>query len=287
MTAIEIENIHYKAGDRKIISDISFKIEEHETFALLGANGAGKSTLIDIILGDLKPTDGQICFYGKKNRSHKNIGVAYDNFNLFPLLKVKELLKYFSILYRINYKKVKDKYYEVFGMEKIEETYVKKLSQGERKKVSILLSIMAEPSLVILDEPFANLDPTVIDSLWSAIKGDDRTVLYSSHNWELAERISDKICFIKNSNILRNPESPQDILSSLPSRQKIVFNQKGPVTNFLDENQFSYYTHEGKVYAFLQEKKDTLDYFLTQTPLDGYSYEKSMLKDAYLYFNSK
>tara|TARA_B110000093_G_scaffold180672_1_gene223086 strand:+ start:4542 stop:5399 length:858 start_codon:yes stop_codon:yes gene_type:complete len=284
MEVIEVENISYTSDNKDIISDISFAVQENETFALLGANGAGKSTLIDIIIGDLKSTKGKVSFFGRKKVDYSIIGVSYDNFNLFPLLKVKELLKYFTVLYRLNYLTIRDKYFDTFGIEEIVETYVKKLSQGERKKLSILLSIIGEPSLLILDEPFANLDPTVIDSIWSVINVKNRTVFFSSHDWDLVEQISDKICFIKNGKLLTSPEAPSKIIEKLPSKKKVVFNKKDIIFNFLEVNKFSFYTHDQKIHVFIEENSELIENFLKQNGIDEYySYEGSRLKDAYLY----
>ena len=94
---ISIENISYKVGNKIILENINLTVDSEDSFALIGKNGAGKTTLFEIILKDIKPTNGQVSFNNIIGNNFKNTGVVYDHLPLFPLLKVKEIIDYFMV----------------------------------------------------------------------------------------------------------------------------------------------------------------------------------------------
>lgn len=146
---ITLQNVSYFRNEKKILDKISFTIGRGEKIALLGSNGAGKSTLIDIMTQDINPTDGNI-FFDRTSVFPKNrTGVLYGCLPLFPYLRVFEQIRYFTAIYRLDYKEVEKEYYKRLGIDKIENSFIYQLSQGERQKLGLLISIINNPELLI------------------------------------------------------------------------------------------------------------------------------------------
>lgn len=280
MKLIEISNVFLNIKEKLILNDVSLKVDEGDIIALIGENGSGKSTLLDIILGDLKPTSkNSIVFLD----SNKRIGVAYDSMMFFPMLKVKELFHYFSVIYKLKFKEVKNKFFKELGLDGIENSFMKDLSQGERKKIGLILAIIHNPNLLILDEPFANLDPTIKNKILKVLKIEGRTILFTTHDWSLASQITTKIAFIYKGQIINAIKSSKEILDSLPSLKMIIVEAK--LKEILDLKLLKYYEHNDLLNIFYDEKSNLLDIVNKNTT--RFSIQDSNLENAYLYLIKK
>ena len=276
--ALEIDNISYQRGKKQILNDISFAIDSNECVAIIGENGAGKSTLFDIILTDLNPSSGKILYFEKKNYPTDKIGFCYDNFNIFPELKIREIIKFFCKEYGLEYTEV-ERYFDLFHLHQLLDSFLCELSMGEKKRLSILLSIVHNPELLILDEPFSNIDPILVDSLWNVIRKKVKSILYSTHNWNSAIDLADRLIFIKNGKIVGESASPSTILSILPSGNKIVIHGWNNQLEMI-KNELSYYLEGESVHIFVTNYVRELidkDYF------DSYSFTKVGIQDVYFY----
>lgn len=276
---ISVENISYEIEGKNILHNINFTVDSKDSFALIGKNGAGKTTLFEIILNDIKPTNGKVTFDKQLGNNFEYVGVVYDHLPLFPLMKVKEIIDYFSSLHGISSSSISSKYYETFGLNTILNSFIKSLSQGERKKVGLFLSIIHNPKLLILDEPFSNIDPTAIDSIWQVLKEDNRTILFTTHNWKEVEEVATKVAFIHKGKIIMQPTSIEKILQSLPQNRKII-------TDFNDEmirrlNGFDFYINENLIYIFYDINSNLVEIISEQT--NNFSFRDCDIKDAYLF----
>jgi len=195
------------------------------------------------------------------------------------MLKVKEIIDYFSSLYGIRVDNIPKKYYEIFGLNHILNSLIKSLSQGERKKVGLFLSIIHNPSLLILDEPFSNIDPTVIDSIWDILSENNRTILFTTHNWKEVEDIATKIAFIYNGKIIMQPETIDNILKSLPFNKKVIVDYTDKIIGNL--NGYEYYINENLIHIFYDDKSELIKMITTHT--NNFSFKDCDVKDAYLY----
>lgn len=279
MNDILVTNISYSVKGKTILENLNFKVEQNEVFALIGKNGSGKSSLIDIMLQDLKPNCGEVNLFENKKCNYKNVGVLYDHLPLINTLRVEEIIKYYCTVHKLKYKTIAEKYFEDFKITQIEESFVRTLSLGEKKRVSILLSIMHDPDLLIMDEPFANVDPTIIDQIWKILKRKNRTIFFTTHNWSDAEKRADKVAFMGNGKLIAEPLCPSEAIKNLPAQQKLVFAYNESIEHLLNKDE--YYKHNGNIVCFSQSGSSLIGIVAQHT--SNFSIQDVDLTDVYLF----
>ena len=203
-TMLTVEGLGKSFKDKKIISNISFEVKKGEIMALLGPNGAGKSTTIRNIMGILYPDEGTITF---RNRSTKDIprdkiGYLPEERGLYKNVKVMDILLYLAELkdYPLDQAKVRAlEYLKKFDLEGKDKVSVEELSKGMGQKVQFIASILHEPELLILDEPFSGLDPVSQELFKDEIRSlaeKGTAILLSSHQMNLVEEMADRLFLI-------------------------------------------------------------------------------------------
>ncbi|MTD31991.1 ABC transporter ATP-binding protein [Planomicrobium sp. YIM 101495] len=203
-TMLKVEGLKKAFKDKTILSGISFEVKKGEIMALLGPNGAGKSTTIRNIMGIMYPDAGSIAFEGRQEKEipRDRIGYLPEERGLYKNVKVMDILLYLADLK--NYPKDKAKqralaYLEKFGLEGKDKVNVEELSKGMGQKVQFIASILHEPELLILDEPFSGLDPVSQELFKDEIRSlaDNGTaILLSSHQMNLVEEMADRLFLI-------------------------------------------------------------------------------------------
>ena len=192
--ALVVSNIVKKFGGKIVVDKIGFEIREPGVFGLLGTNGAGKTTTIRMLLGILDKDRGSIEWKGKPvNREHNAFGYLPEERGIYPKHKIKEQIMYFAKLRGIDSKTAKASYEywsERLQVAQYSEVVADHLSKGNQQKIQLLASLIHEPELIILDEPFSGLDPININLLKSVIyelveKG--RYIVMSSHQMQVVE----------------------------------------------------------------------------------------------------
>lgn len=193
---IEIKGLCKSFKEIKAVDDISFSVKEGEFFAFLGINGAGKSTTISIICGTLAKDSGSVIVDGEEvggaSSNIKNkIGVVFQNSVLDKMLSVKDNLKSRAACYGIcgkDFVKRLNELSELFDLKDILKRPVGKLSGGQLRRVDIARAMIAEPKILILDEPTTGLDPQTRKNIWEAInmlrKQNGMTVFLTTHYME-------------------------------------------------------------------------------------------------------
>ena len=211
---IEIKNISksYKKG-KKVIDNINLKIKDGEIFGFLGPNGAGKTTTIKMITGILEIDNGDILIDGAsiKNspiNAKKKIGFVPDNPDMFLKLKGIEYLNFIADVYEVSseqrIEKIKE-LSEMFEMEGNLNNKIQSYSHGMRQKIIIMGVLLHEPQNLILDEPMTGLDPKSSFDLKNIMKDyakKNKTVFFSTHILEVAEKFCDRIAVIDKGRIL-------------------------------------------------------------------------------------
>lgn len=281
---INIKNITVSSNHKLLLSDVSLEVQESECVALLGPNGAGKSTLIDSLTGMIKPVEGTITMRGQSFRKMRNkIGVMYESVPLFYYLTVKEVVKYICTIHGINYESIKP-IMESLDILKLERSQTQKLSKGEKKKVSVLLSLIHNPHLVILDEPTSDLDPFMRDIVWKIFKQNNRTILFTTHLWEEAQLYADRVAFISDGKILKT-DATLSLLSPkyIPARTKVIIRKQ---EKFKAPLNGTFFIEEDDMYSFYPA--DTTKFL---EKINAYAVEFTVapvgLKDVFFYLKLK
>ncbi len=211
-TILEIQNLKKYFATQKAVDDISFKVEKGSIFGLLGPNGAGKTTLIRMITGIFYPDAGNIILNGNKfNPVNDVIDIGYmpEERGLYKKMKIGEQAIYLAQLKGLSkaeaFKKVKY-WFEKFEMESWWNKKVEDLSKGMGQKLQFVITVLHEPSLIILDEPFSGLDPVntnlIKDEIYALAKK-GTSIIFSTHRMEQVEEICDQIVLVnKGQKIL-------------------------------------------------------------------------------------
>jgi ABC-2 type transport system ATP-binding protein len=211
-TILEVQNLKKYFASQKAVDDISFSISKGSIFGLLGPNGAGKTTLIRMITGIFYPDSGNINLNGQKfNPSDDVINIGYmpEERGLYKKMKIGEQAMYLAQLKGMSkneaFTKVKE-WFVKFEMETWWNKKVDDLSKGMSQKLQFVTTVLHEPKLVILDEPFSGLDPVNTNLIKDEIfklsqKG--TTIIFSTHRMEQVEEICDHIILVnKGQKIL-------------------------------------------------------------------------------------
>jgi ABC-2 type transport system ATP-binding protein len=204
MAQLAIENV-VKAYDGKLAVDrVSFEVNGGEVFGLLGPNGAGKSTLIRMTMDILRPDSGRILINGRPSidADHDRVGYLPEERGLYRKQKVIDVLDYFGRLKGMNGRDVRAKAQAALdrvGLGEWAKKRVDALSKGMQQKVQIAGTLLHEPEVVILDEPFSGLDPVnarLVKDIILALKREGKLVVLSTHQMDLAEELCDRIVMI-------------------------------------------------------------------------------------------
>ncbi len=212
MAILELKQLRKYFATQKAVDDISLVIEQGQIFGLLGPNGAGKTTLIRMITGIFYPDQGEILFDGKKFDPIKDIGkIGYmpEERGLYKKMKIGEQALYLAQLKGLSRHDATTKirtWFERLDMDSWWNKKVEDLSKGMSQKLQFVTTVLHEPKLVILDEPFSGLDPVnanlIKDEIYNlARKGS--TIIFSTHRMEQVEEICDHIVLVnKGKKIL-------------------------------------------------------------------------------------
>jgi ABC-2 type transport system ATP-binding protein len=205
---INIAHLSKKYGDFVAVNDVSFYVEQGETFGILGPNGAGKTTTLEMIEGLKSISNGEISLDGhdveKEKRIVKSlIGVQLQSSSFFDGLNLVELLETFAALYgrEVDAKKILG---DVQLVEK-SKNMVKELSGGQKQRLSIAVALVNDPKVIFLDEPTTGLDPQARHNLWSLIteiKKQGKTIVLTTHYMDEAEVLCDRIAIMDNAKIV-------------------------------------------------------------------------------------
>ncbi len=236
MLALEVKDLVKFYGELKALDSVSFQVENGEIFGLLGPNGAGKTTLMEIIAGIRNPTSGTIKVFGLdalKDRKEvsKLIGFNPQETMLYDDLTGMENLEFAASLYnmdRSTFKSRLDDLADLMDVKGIIKKRVGKLSGGQKRRISIIASIIHEPRLLILDEPTVGLDPEARRDFWRIIwklRDSGSTILLSTHYMEEADELCDRVAIMEGGRIIAIGR-PDDLKRKYGGRAKILIYPK-------------------------------------------------------------
>ena len=209
MTVIKVEKLSKKIKDKEILRNISFEINDGECVALIGPNGAGKTTLIDCLLGDKFVSSGQIAIQGfapTDPRLKQLISILPQENTVVQDLKVKELLSFFQSIYpnSLSNQEIDDL---LRFSDKQKNQLAGKLSGGQKRLFSFVLTLIGRPKILFLDEPTAAMDTSTRQHFWEIVnrlKKNGVTIVYSSHYIEEVEHTADRILVLHKGELIRD-----------------------------------------------------------------------------------
>ena len=209
---LEANNLTKTFGDYTAVDNLSFKINDGEIMGLIGQNGAGKTTTFRLILNFLKANQGEVMWNGQLigNNVYDSLGYLPEERGLYPKVSIQDQLIYFAKLRGKSKKEIEpkiDEWMEKFQVKGKKTDKIKSLSKGNQQKVQLIATLIHEPKLVILDEPFSGLDPVNAELLKNGIielKSKGSCVIFSSHNMDNVEKICDHLIMLRNGKMVLN-----------------------------------------------------------------------------------
>lgn len=243
MNMIKVESLNKNIKGKAILKGISFEVAEGECVALIGPNGAGKTTLLDCLLGDKLVTSGQVSIQGLSVTSSQLDyirGYLPQENVIVQKLKVKELIAFFQRIYPNSLSDQEIDQLLQFDQQQ-KEQFAEKLSGGQKRLFSFVLTFIGRPKLVFLDEPTAAMDTSTRQRFWEIVrdlKAQGVTILYSSHYIEEVEHTADRILVLNKGELIRDT-TPLAMRSEgiekhfiLPLAYKEVIEQSNLVENW-------------------------------------------------------
>jgi ABC-2 type transport system ATP-binding protein len=204
MPAVEVNHISKTYTDKVAVNDLSFSVSQKEIFGLIGPNGAGKTTAIRMMMDIIKPDSGEISILGEKSgESIKNrLGYLPEERGLYKKLKVIDSIIYLASLKGVDKRSAEakaDKLLSQTGMLPNKNKKIEELSKGMSQIIQFIVTVIHDPQLVILDEPFSGLDPVnteLLKSMVLELRNQGKTVILSTHQMNQVEELCDRFLMI-------------------------------------------------------------------------------------------
>lgn len=212
---IEIKNVSKTYnGKKKVLKNVSFKIESGEIFAFIGHNGAGKTTMIKCIMGILDFEEGDILVDNKSIKEEplecKRI-MAYvaDNPDLYENMRAIDFINFICDMYEVSEDIRREntlKYAKMFEIEDKLNDDISSFSHGMKQKIALIAALAHNPKVLIMDEPFVGLDPKAVYDMKEIMRDmakDGKTIFFSTHILDVAEKLCDRVAIIKDGTIVK------------------------------------------------------------------------------------
>lgn len=236
MYALEVSNLTKDFDNIRAVDNASFVVPEGSIFGIIGRNGAGKTTTIRIMMNIYMPDNGEVILRGTKiGRDFQDkVGYLPEERGLYKKMKVLDTLLYFAELKGKTGKAIQKlavEYLEKFDLADRKNSKVEELSKGNQQKLQFLITILHDPEFIILDEPFAGLDPINTNLLKEIIlekKQEGKVIIISTHHMDYAEKMCDHIAMIDYGKIILNGSMSE--IKSRYSNRNISLNYEGDIS---------------------------------------------------------
>jgi ABC-2 type transport system ATP-binding protein len=247
---IRTENLRKSYGATVAVNDVSFEVQKGQTFGLLGPNGAGKTTTIQLLCGLLKADTGKITLDGKTDPGQvevrMSLGVVPQALALYEELSALENLHFFGKIYGLSGQKLKERVnysLDIAGLSQRRKERVSKYSGGMERRLNMVCSLLHDPPILLLDEPTVGVDPQSRNLIFETIEDmskQGRTIIYTTHYMEEAQRLCDKVAIIDHGKIL-DMDSVENLIAKHggPSHIEAEFEEKlsdvNKIKSFVDD----------------------------------------------------
>ncbi len=206
---LEVKDLRKSFSENEVLHGVSFSVESGKALGLLGRNGAGKTTTIRILMDVFKANSGEVLIDGKKfNPRDYQIGYLPEERGLYPKKKVTEQIVYLAQLRGVDAKSAKEStkiWLKKLGIEEYANRTLDSLSKGNQQKVQLAQTLVCDPEIIILDEPFSGLDPVNSQILKDTVReliSQDKLVIFSSHQMSYVEEFCEEIAIINKGEIV-------------------------------------------------------------------------------------
>lgn len=228
---IDVHSLTKRFGRHTAVDGISFSVDRGEIVGFLGPNGAGKTTTLRMLTGFLPPTSGAATIAGfdvsrQSLKTREQIGYMPENVPLYEEMRTREYLKFRGKLKGLSGSRLRERLGHVIercGLESVKKKMIRTLSKGYRQRVGLADALIADPALLILDEPTNGLDPNQIRQIRNLIKdlGEERTVLVSTHILSEVEMTCNKVVIIDGGKV-RASDSPANLVSTMRAAGRVT-----------------------------------------------------------------
>jgi len=206
MPVVELAGVTKAYEDKVAVNNLSLQIDAGQMFGLLGPNGAGKTSSIRMMMGITIPDSGRISLFGKpfERKSLERVGYLPEERGLYKKMKVVEQLVFFGQLHGLSAEEARKRSTDWAKRMEIADALTKKtdeLSKGMQQKIQFIASLLHDPGLVVMDEPFSGLDPVnaaLVERTLLELKDQGKAILFSTHRMDQVEKLCDSICLIDN-----------------------------------------------------------------------------------------
>jgi len=206
MPVVELAGVTKAYENKVAVSNLSLSIEAGQMFGLLGPNGAGKTSSIRMMMGITLPDSGSISLFGQAfdRKSLERVGYLPEERGLYKKMKVIDQLVFFGELHGINPEEARSRAIAWAKRMEIADSLPKKteeLSKGMQQKIQFIATLLHDPGLIVMDEPFSGLDPVnavLVEKTLLELKDQGKAILFSTHRMDQVEKLCDSICLINN-----------------------------------------------------------------------------------------
>ena len=287
---LELKNIEKSFGEKKVLTEVSFKAEGGKAFGLLGRNGAGKTTSIRILMDVFPANSGEVLMDGQPIDYNK-IGIGYlpEERGLYPKKIIIDQLTYFAELKGMSRKeavKSIDYWLGRLGMTEYRNKKLETLSKGNQQKIQLITALAHDPDIIILDEPFSGLDPVNAMLLKDVVKeqiAKGKIVLFSSHQMSYIEEFCDSIAILNNGVVALHGDL-HDIKRDYP-RDRLVVKTETPDAIIADFGASCTVMDNGDLMIRLgspSEKKTTMTRLVEKYDIDEVKVYEPSLNDIFV-----
>ncbi len=207
---LELNHLTKRFGSLEALHDLSFVVRPGEIFGFVGANGAGKTTTMRVVLGVVEADSGSVIWDGSPITftARRRIGYIPEDRGLYPKMSVIAQLEYFARLHGLKRKAAREAsttLLERLGLADRAKSQLQSLSHGNQQRVQLAAALVFSPDLLVLDEPFAGLDPVAVDSMTDILRSEadaGKPVVLSSHQLDIVERVCDRVGIINHGQMI-------------------------------------------------------------------------------------
>ena len=283
MQGLELKNVCKNFGTKEAVKNLSLNIDKPGVYGLLGTNGAGKTTTIRMILGIIKKTSGTITWNEKEiTRESVNFGYMPEERGLYPKTKVFDQLMYFSKLKGMRVEEAKkaiDYWLKRLEMEEYRDMLAEKLSKGNQQKIQFIISVMNNPELIVLDEPFSGLDPVntqILKEVMFELIKDNKYIIMSSHQMTTIEEFCTDLTILNRGETVLQGNLEQ-IKNSYPS-EKLEIVSKENLTDIIKGQDMEILENKGNHYLVKLKEESQAQYLFKQIANSNIEINKFELK---------